>query len=449
MPVVELSRSFADLLAEVAADVAAELDAVAAAAATTLPPDVPAVLIAAAGAEREALEWLGSHDLPGPRAGGPPVFVLGADTGRRAALQFMARGASDYFALPEDAEILRNTLERSLARHREVRDRLADAAGEGATLAGIVGESPALKAVLERAGRLVPYAHATALIVGERGTGKELLARAIHDSGPRRGAPFVTVSCAALPPLLMESELFGHDRGAFAEAHAAKPGLFEIADGGTIFLDEIGALPIELQAKLLRVLEEKEVRRVGGAKPRAVDVRVLAATSEPLADRVQKAEFREDLFYHLSAVTLALPPLRDRGEDVLWIARHLLGVLAHRHGLPVPPLETSARRLLLKHSWPGNVRELRNAIERALLLSPPGTLSSQELPVPPRAQGTAGTPRGAFLLPFPATLEEVMSAAARQALEAHGGNRTEAAKALGISRPRMRRLLRGRRPRAR
>jgi DNA-binding NtrC family response regulator len=246
------------------------------------------------------------------------------------------------------------------------------------------------------------------------------------------------VNCSALPANLIESELFGHERGAFTDAHAAKPGLFEVADGGTLFLDEIDMLPVELQAKLLRVPEDKEVRRVGATKSRTVDVRIIAATHQNLREAVAAGKFREDLYFRLSVITLALPPLRERGEDVILIALELLQRLAGQHGVPVPTLSVEARRALKAHAWPGNVRELKNAVERALLLSPPGELSISEL-VPE----TAAAERGNGKFELPESLDELATTAARAMLERCGGNRSEAARRLSISRRRLRRLVSG------
>src|SRR5439155_1692616 len=243
-----------------------------------------------------------------------------------------------------------------------------------------------------------------ALIVGETGTGKELLARAIHEGGPRRGAPFVAVNYSAFPEHLIESELFGHERGSFTDAHAAKPGLFEVADRGTLFLDEIGDLPLSLQAKLLRVLEDKQIRRVGGTKSRTVDVRILAATNEHLAQRVREGRFRDDLYFRLSSVVLRLPPLRERGDDLSRVAQALLERLAREHGLPVPTLTPAVYRQLRAHPWPGNIRELKNALERGLLLSPAGELSADEL-LPSEPPGQADGP-----IPFPAPLHQITTA---------------------------------------
>ncbi len=396
--------------------------------------ETAAVVVAAGGREREAVYWIDQREAPP----GAPLFVVGADPGRRIAVQIVARGASDYFVLPEDLETLRNALSSAVDRHRaRMRTAREPASAKASAFHEIVGESAPLKYVLGRAEKILPHPEATALIVGETGTGKEVLARAIHEGGPRSGAPFIAVNCSALPEGLIESELFGHERGAFTSAHAPKPGLFEVADKGTLFLDEVGTLAPTLQAKLLRVLEDRKVRRVGGTKSRVVDIRILAATNEDLERGVRSGDFRQDLYFRLGVVTLRMPPLRERGEDVLLIARALLRRLSAHHGLPEPPITQEARVALLGHDWPGNVRELKNAVERALLLSPAGTLDVRELVEDPGG-GANGIPGS---IPFPGTLASMSAAAARATLDLCGGNRSEAARRLGISRQRLRRLL--------
>ena len=436
LSVIAISEAFKEFWNDLALDLGVAIDVLGPAEALTpspLPkPETVAVILAAGGAERDAIQWLESHRVPQ----GLPVLVVGTDPGRRTAMQVVARGASDYFALPADLEIFRNAVAAALtgAGARGA----AAAGGPEDAFGGIVGESPALKKDLARAARLLPHRNAHALIVGETGTGKELLARAIHAGGPRRGAPFVAVNCSALPENLIESELFGHERGSFTDAHAAKPGLFEVADTGTLFLDEIGDLPLSLQAKLLRVLEDKEIRRVGGTKSRTVDVRILAATNERLPERVREGSFREDLFFRLSTVVLRLPPLRERGDDLILVAEALLERLAGEHDLPVPALTPEVCHLLRAHPWPGNVRELKNAVERALLLSPVGQLSAEELllPAAPEAQGEGP-------IPFPAPLHKITTAAVRATVQLCGGNRSESARRLLISPRRLRRLLNG------
>ncbi len=432
--VAKLSDSFSDVWRQLGTGLDTEVRVVPSAEARTVSPATAAVLLAAGGAEREAVEWLERHHVPV----GTPVFVVGSDPGRRIAAGVVAHGASDYFALPEDIELLRNALSSALARRRQVLSRSTGepTPDELQAFRAIAGESPAIKTVLQRAGRLLKHAHGTALIVGETGTGKELLARAIHEGGPRREAPFVPVNCSALPHHLIESELFGHEKGAFTDAHAAKPGLFEVADGGTLFLDEIGTLPVDLQAKLLRVLEDREIRRVGATKWRRVDVRVMAASNEDLEEAIKRGSFRQDLYFRLGVITLLLPPLRDRGSDIVLIARQLLATLAAQHDLPVPALTAEAETALLGHSWPGNVRELKNSLERALLLSSPGQLNVAELlPTHVSAASSAGGP-----LPFPARLDAITFAAARAMLDLCSGNVSEAARRLRISRRRLRRL---------
>ncbi len=426
--VSEAFRGFWHVLAE---DLAVKIDVLGPADAVTPRPDTAAVILAAGGAERDAVRWLENHQVPA----GVAALVVGTDPGRRIAMQLVSRGASDYFALPDDLEIFRNAVAAALNGVA----RLGSApASQGDAFAGIVGESQAIKQALARAARLLPHGNARALIIGETGTGKEVLARAIHAGGPRRAAPFVAVNCSAFPEHLIESELFGHERGSFTDAHAAKPGLFEMADTGTLFLDEIGDLPLSLQAKLLRLLEDKEIRRVGGTKPRTVDVRILAATNAHLADRVRDKTFREDLFFRLSTVVLRLPPLRERGDDIVVIAEAVLKRLAGEHHVPVPQLTPEVRQRLRRHPWPGNVRELKNAVERALLLSPPGELNADELlpPADPDVQGEGP-------IPFPAPLDQITSAAVRATVKLCGGNRSESARRLSISTRRLRRLLNG------
>jgi transcriptional regulator with PAS, ATPase and Fis domain len=247
----------------------------------------------------------------------------------------------------------------------------------------------------------------------------------------------VEVNCAAIPGNLLESELFGHEKGAFTGAIGAKPGLFELAHGGTLFLDEVGTLPLELQPKLLRALESRTIRRVGGQQTRQVDVRLVAATHVDLRAAVSRGLFREDLYYRLNVVALTLPPLRNRDGDVELLAETFLARLATSYGLPVPPLTPELRTALRNYDWPGNVRELRNAIERSLVLSPTGTLRAEEMGMRhdmPRSEGG---------LPFPATLAVLNRAAVVAMLQLTEGNKSAAARRLGISRPRLQRLLDG------
>jgi two-component system response regulator HydG len=431
LSVIAISLAFGEFWDDLAADLGVAIDLLGPTDRVAPQPGTVAMIVAAGGAERDAIEWLERRAVPAWL----PTFVVGTDPGRRTAMQLVAHGATDYFALPDDLEILRNTVGAAL---RGGRARMIEANGQTNPFARIVGRSDAITKDLARAARLLPHRNASALIVGETGTGKELLARAIHAGGPRRGTPFVAVNCSALPENLIESELFGHERGSFTDAHAAKPGLFEVADTGTLFLDEIGDLPLALQAKLLRVLEDKQIRRVGGTKPRTVDVRILAASNERLPARVREGSFREDLFFRLSTVVLRLPPLRERGDDVVLIASAVLEQAAQEHGLPVPALTPDVLRRLKAYPWPGNVRELKNAVERALLLSPPGELNADELVPASDPDVRADGP-----MPFPAQLHEITAAAAHATVRLCGGNRSESARRLGISPRRLRRLLNG------
>jgi len=393
------------------------------------------VVILAGGAENEALEVLTGLPLTSLHR-----FVVGALPDHRLAAAAIQRGASDYFALPDDLDLMRRSLERELreATGKAAAERFAVDERKTSGFDAIVGQSAPLRSTIDQAGRVATHRDVTVLIGGETGTGKELLARAIHYHSPRASAPFVEINCAAIPANLLESELFGHEKGSFTGAIAAKPGLFEMAHGGTLFLDEIGQLPYELQAKLLRALESREIRRVGGQGIRKIDVRVIAATHVNLAAAAARGEFREDLYYRLNVVALTLPPLRDRNGDVELLAETFLSRLASSNGLKVPPLTPEVRVALQHHSWPGNVRELRNAIERALVLSPPGTLRAEELKLERIQEAPAES-----ALPFPAELAHIIRSAVVLMLKRTGGNKSEAARRLGISRPRLQRLLEG------
>jgi two-component system response regulator HydG len=396
-------------------------------------PRLDALLVLAGGAEGDGLDLLAESRTSAPR------FLIGAAADHRMAAAALQSGARDYFALPGDFDLLRRSLER-LAREAESREeagRFAEGERRAAGFEAILGSSLALRRTLEQGARVAAHRDLSVLIGGETGTGKELLARALHYGSPRATEPFVEVNCAAIPANLLESELFGHERGAFTGAVASKPGLFELAHGGTLFLDEVATLPRELQPKLLRALENRSIRRVGGQQTRAVDVRVIAATHVELGQAVRRGEFREDLYYRLNVVLLVLPPLREREGDVELLARTFVERIATGYGLPVPQLSTAVLSALRAYHWPGNVRELRNVLERAVVLSPPGTLVLEPLEERPERPAAAGP------LPFPASLEEVIRATVMATLELTGGNKSEAARRLGISRPRLQRLLDG------
>ena len=292
----------------------------------------------------------------------------------------------------------------------------------------IVAEAPEMRAALRLATQ-VAATDATVLILGESGTGKELIARAIHEGSARRGGPFVKVDCAALPEGLLESELFGHEKGAFTDAAAEKPGRFELAHGGTLFLDEVGELPQSLQAKLLRVLQERAFERVGGTRTISVDVRILAATNRDLAKALKGGQFREDLYYRLNVVPILVPPLRRRPEDILPLAAHFLQRFGARYGKVVPGLSPEAAALLRRYSWPGNVRELEHAIERAVILWERGVIGPEELAVDLMAVASDGLPDQELM-----TLEELEREYIRRVLRRVRGHKSRAARILGINR---------------
>ena len=362
----------------------------------------------------EVMAWIHRHrpDLP--------VVVLTAFGSIPGAVDAMRLGAFDYLAKPlPDPEALRDVVRRALAGSPRPRS-----VGE------VIAEDPAMQAVVQTA-RRAALANSTVLLLGESGTGKEVVARLIHDSSPRAAEPFVAVNCAALSETLLESELFGHEKGAFTGAQSKHTGKFEQADGGTLMLDEVGETSPAMQAKLLRVLQERSFQRVGGEAPIHVDVRVVAATNRELATMVQEGTFREDLYYRLEVVPIRIPPLRERGKDVIPLAEHFLQLLGRgRRERSRPELTPAAREVLLAHTWPGNVRELQNVLERALVLSGGAAIDAGDL-----ALGTAPGSGGGAGLPGDGggTLKDMERQAIQQALSAEQGNRRRAARRLGIA----------------
>ncbi|HEU5041987.1 MAG TPA: sigma-54 dependent transcriptional regulator [Gemmatimonadales bacterium] len=369
--------------------------------------------------------------------GGSALLIMMSGYGTEdSALAAMREGAYDYLGKPfqpdEVVMTLRKAEEREKLR-REV-ETLRSSLGAGVVQDLVVCESRAMRDLLDLASRVARH-NTTVLITGESGTGKEVLARAIHRMSPRAERSFVAINCAAIPEHLLESELFGHAKGSFTGATADRAGLFELANEGTLLLDEVGDLPLELQAKLLRVLEEGEVRRVGGQQPRKVDVRVLAATAKALEQAVEQGEFRADLFYRLNVVRLHLPPLRERPEDVPALLTHFARQAAQRLGHPVS-VTPAALAALSHHSWPGNVRELRNAVERAAVLGGDRQLDAKDfalggVSLPGANNGANG--HGTGPLDLKTQVEAVERQAIQRALEASGGNRRQAAGLLGIS----------------
>ena len=361
------------------------------------------------------------------RGGSALVIVMSAYGGEDAAIAAMKEGAYDYLPKPFRPDEVVLTLRKAEERER-LREEVAGLRAQlaaGPAERGLVAESGAMRRALALVARVAEH-NTTVLITGESGTGKEVIARAIHRASPRATRAFVGINCAAIPEALLESELFGHVRGAFTGASADKTGLFEAATGGTLLLDEIGELPIGLQAKLLRVLQEGEIRRVGDQKTRKVDARVLAATARDLDAEIRAGRFREDLFYRINVVAIELPPLRERHEDIAPLARHFTAQLAQRFGRPLA-LRDDTIAWLEAQEWPGNVRELENSIERAAVLSGRDLLEPREFTDAPRT--THDAPVG--------TLADLVAATEREAiieaLKRATGNRREAARSLGVS----------------
>jgi len=379
------------------------------------------------------------------RKGEPTFLAMSAYGDEQMAIEALRRGAFDYLSKPFEPDALVMKL-RLLLERRRLQDEgpavaaVAPAPRTPPGLDGIVAGSQAMEKIFQTVRKVASYP-TTVLLTGETGTGKERIAGALHSEGKRASRPFVAVNCAAIPSALLESELFGHAKGAFTDASTDRPGLFEEADGGTLFLDEVAELPTVLQVKLLRALVEKEVRRVGESRHIPVDVRVIAATSRDLSAMVEAGSFREDLLYRLDVVTIHLPPLRSRPEDVPLLARHFASRLGERLGLARGEISEEAMRILESYAWPGNVRELENAIERALVLSDgDGRITTADLDErfdgPPPSEGETGDlelPGGGKDLTLKVVLPKLERALIREALERAKGHRGRASQLLGIS----------------
>ena len=361
------------------------------------------------------------------------VLLITGHGSVETAVDAMRRGAFDYIEKPVRLAELRTRLsraieDRSLRRtNRELRQQLDRRFG----LKGLVGQSPAMQRVYEIV-RQVASTNATVLILGESGTGKELVAQAFHQQSPRSERRFVPVNCAALSEGLIESELFGHVKGAFTGAVAPNEGRIVYADGGTLFLDEVGDMPLDTQAKLLRVLETREVQPVGGNKTRSVDIRLLAATNRDLEGRVKEGKFREDLLYRLKVVAVELPPLRERAGDVPQLVDHFLHEMAERHGREIRGISPEARAELVRYSWPGNVRELRNVMENMVLLARSDVLDVEDIPVNVRDGARTHSVSGGEFALAGRSMAEVERALIEANLSFVDGNRQKAAALLGI-----------------
>ena len=371
----------------------------------------------------------------------PVVVITGSDK-RQVALEAIRYGAYGFFEKPFSEDEVTHIVRQAARVRRLEQENLALRASSARRGFGrLIGTAPTLEHVLRQA-RAVAETSATVLIMGENGTGKEVLARAIHEESARGEQPFVAVSCAALPETLIESELFGHERGAFTNATQAKKGRFELADGGTLFLDEIGELSAPVQIKLLRVLQERAFERLGSTKTINVDIRLIAASNRDLENEIAAGRFRSDLFFRLNVVPLVLPPLRERRDDITLLAAHFAAKAADKHARALPELAPALYEALQEYDWPGNVRELENVIERLVVLTPGTRLGTEHLPEKMRHDVLPETDHANA---NDTTLEGAVTALRRRmiqsALQQEGGNKAAAAKRLGISRSYLHRLL--------
>ncbi len=366
-----------------------------------------------------------------------PIIIMTAYSSVESAVEALKAGAYDYLIKPLDFEVLKLALERARehaglkAENRELKAKINADFHPG----NIIGRSRPMKELMDMVAMIAP-SEATVLITGQSGTGKELVARSIHLNSPRKPGPWVVVNCAAISETLLESELFGHEKGSFTGAERRREGRFKQADGGTIFLDEIGETSAAMQAKLLRVIQEREIQRVGGEEVLKVDVRIIAATNRDLEAEVRKGNFREDLYYRLNVVMLKIPPLRERMDDIPLLAQNFLEIYAKKNRKQVKGFSPLAMDMLIRYDWPGNVRELENAVERAVILMSGDHITEKQLPLNIVQQYQ---PDEEIPLPLPSSngqlsLEEIEKQAILATLQATGGNKSETARRLGITR---------------
>ncbi len=362
-----------------------------------------------------------------------PVVVMTAFGTVENAVEAMKSGATDFLLKPFSLDHLTAVVQKAL-EVRALRDenrQLKEELGRRYEFDNITGRSAVMQEIFSTITRVAPT-RATVLLAGESGVGKDLIARAIHFHSPRRDKPFVKINCTALPENLMESELFGYEKGAFTGAAQAKPGKFEQADSGTVLLDEIGDVPASIQVKLLRVLQEREIERLGSNKTLHVDVRVIAATNSDLRAALEQGTFREDLYYRLNVVPISIPPLRARREDIPFLAEHFVKAFSADNGSPVQSITEAGIKKLTEYHWPGNVRELQNVIERSLVLCSGATLDEGDIKLETAPRPRAQT--GEHLLPEGMTLDEYEQSIIREALQRAEGNKSQAARLLGLTR---------------
>lgn len=359
---------------------------------------------------------------------------------QETAIAAMEAGAYDYLKKPLNLKELQLVLERAV-KSKKMEEKLSYLYNQQRKLFGygeLIGRSPEMQRVFKTVRMVSESAETPVVIRGETGTGKELVARAIHDSGKRKQENFVEVNCAAIPNTLLETELFGHEEGAFTDARKSKRGLLEVASGGTFFLDELASMHPSVQVKLLKAIEEKKIRRVGGVKDIPVDVRIIASTSHALEELIEEGTFREDLYYRLNVISIELPPLRERGDDILLLAEHFIEQFNEEFNYDVKGLTGEATKVLLQHDWPGNVRELRNLIERAVLLKKSGEIDTHHLTLIPSSLDIAKNPqtleRRVYIPEGGIDFEQLEKKYLETALKRTHGNKSKAAKLLGMSR---------------
>jgi len=383
------------------------------------------------------VEVSGLEALPEIKSFNPaiPIIIMTAYSSVETAVEALKKGAYDYLSKPLDFDELKLAIERAMdhSRLKEENRALKESLGVGFNTGDIIGRSRAMLELLETVALVAPT-EATALIVGESGTGKELIASAIHLNSPRRDKPFIQLNCAAITETLLESELFGHEKGAFTGADRRKEGRFRLAHGGSIFLDEISEMSVAMQAKMLRVLQEKELQRVGGEEVIKVDVRVMAATNRDLRELITGGGFREDLYYRLNVVTLSVPSLRERRDDIPLLAQHFLKMFAEKNRKHIKGFTPQAMDRLVRYDWPGNVRELMNAVERSVILCRGEYIPESDFPLSVRETVAPEEDSVGAELLADLPLEEVEKVTILQTLESAGGNKSETARRLGITR---------------